>query len=267
VESAPLRDFTEEERRFFDAAWALFRRRAPEWPEAREQWISGGPEAQSLLAENLYRAMAASRAANAPELLEVSRKELIVLGAPAVPVLVGVLATRAIRTSEGDEIRTGQELRSDAAETLALIGAPAVPGLMDVAGCGEWVFAGEAIRALGNVADPRAEDLLLRLARDEEWRTRGAAALALRGYADERAARALLAALGDREPFVAKQAAVGLARRKRDDAVPGIVEEMERAARDGRGAAVKLCGGALRSITGERHGDDPAAWRRWLGSR
>jgi hypothetical protein len=267
VVAPPSREFSEEERRILDPAWAAFRSRDAGWPRWRERWHALGAEARGLLADNLYRAMVAARARGALHLVEEARKELVLLGADAVPVLVGGLAVRAVRTPDGDELRVGQEILRDAAEALSIIGAPAVPGLRDIATSGERALAREAIWALGNIGDPSALDDLLLLTGDADDAVRSTAVLALRRYADTRAAGRLLGALDDPEVLVVEKAGEALASRRLDDAVPGLVDALEQGVRDGRNAKVRVAAWCLRKLTGQDHGADAAAWRRWLGSR
>jgi len=266
VEAPPTREFSEEERRWFDAAWAAFRAGSPGWPGARAEWVAMGPEAAGLLAENLYRAMVASRARGAIHLVERARNELVLLGEPAVPILVGAAATRAVRTPDGEEIRVGQEILHDVAEALSLIGPPSVPGLMDVARSGEKPLVREAVWALGNVGDARSEELLLALAADGDWEVRGTAVFALRRRPSPRAGEALLARLEDPEGFVVQRAAEALAEARRTDLLPGVVDALERSVRDGRTATARAAVWTLRRVSGEDHGDDAAAWRRAISA-
>ncbi len=267
VRQAPQREFTAEERSRMDAAWALFRAQDPAWPEACEAWRGLGPEATAVLAENLYRAMVAARARSAPHLVSAARKELALLGEPAVPILTAGLATRAVRTPEGDELRMGMEVLHDAAEALSVIGAPAVPGLMDIARSGVKVLVREAVWALGNVADPRSEDLLVVLAGDGDWDVRGAAVQALRGYPSARAGETLLARMEDTEGLVVRRSAEALAARGSRDVLPGLVGVLERASTGGRVLQANAAAWTLGRLTGENHGLDAAAWRAALKGR
>lgn len=264
VRPYPEREFTAEEREWFDRAWGAFKEGAAGWPEARDRWRSMGPEAEGLLAWNLYRAMVASRAGGALHLVEDARRDLVLMGEGAVPALVAGLSVRAVRREDGSEVRVGQEVLHDAAETLSLIGEPAVPGLLDIAGSGEKGLVQEAVHALGNIGDPRAEGLLLRLAGDRDWALRGAAVLALRRYRTDRAREALLAALEDPESFVVQRASQAMVTEKRTDCLPGLVEALDRGSRAGRIFTVRAAGWALQRITGESLGTDVAAWRSWL---
>src|SRR5262245_5174876 len=139
VRPYPEREFTAEEKSFFDSAWSAFKLDAEEWPDLKTRWRALGPEAEGLLAWNLYRGMVAARAANAPRLEERARRDLVLMGEAAVPALVGGLSVRAVRREDGQEIRVGLEVLHEAAQALSVIGTPAVPGLMDIAGSGEKV--------------------------------------------------------------------------------------------------------------------------------
>jgi hypothetical protein len=259
------REFTAEERAFFDRAWTSFKRGDASWPEMEVQWVSMGPEATGVLAENLYRAMVAARVSGALHLAEEARKDLVFLGEGAVPVLVGGLSVRAVRDDQGNELRVGQEVLHMASEALGLIGAPSVPGLMDIAASREPAVATEALWALGNVGDPRAEGLVLRLAEDPDWHLRAEAVLALRRYDTEAARARMVAALEDGEDLVIERAAQALATGRRMEAAPAIVDVLERAIRDGRILTSRACVFALQRITGDaKTGADPAGWRARL---
>ncbi len=263
VRPYPEREFTAEEKAFFDSAWSAFKVDAPEWPDLKERWRAVGPEAEGLLAWNLYRGMVAARAGGALRLSERARKELVLMGEAAVPALVAGLSVRAVRREDGEEIRVGQEVLHEAAGALSVIGAASVPGLMDIAGSGEKVVAREAVGALGNIGDPRSEALLLRLADDPDAETRAAAVLALRRFGDGAARGRLVAALEDPDSFVAQRAAQALVTEKRTDAVPDLVVVLERGVREGRIFSVRASSWALQRLTGQNLGSDAAAWRRW----
>jgi len=264
VSGYPDREFSGEERAFFDAAWRVFKEDSPRWLEAREQWRAMDGAARGLLAMNLYRALTTARMQSAPHLVARAKNDLVLLGEDAVPALVGGLSVRAVTREDGTVVPVGQALLHDAAEALSLVGAPAVPGLLDIAGSGELSLVQEAVFALGNIGDPRAEPLLLRLARDPNWSLRGTAVLALRKYPGGAARDRMVEALGDGESFVGEMAARALVTEKRTDALPGIVEELERAVRDGGIARVRACAWTLAKITGKDLGSDPAAWRKHL---
>jgi hypothetical protein len=261
----PVREFTAEERALFDRAWSAFKAADPRWPALKGEWIAAGPEATGVLAENLYRAMVAARARGALHLAEQARKELVLMGDGAVPVLVGGLAVRAVRTPEGEEIRLGQEVLHEAASALSLVGAPAVPGLLDIAGSGERNLVVEAAWALGNIVDPRAEGLLLRLSRDPAWEVRSAAVLALRGYPTAAARDRMVEALEDPEELVVQRGAQALVSGRHVGELPRVVDVLERGVPAGEILRVRACVFVLRSLTGERIEADPAAWRAALG--
>ncbi len=268
VQPYPTREFTQEERAFFERAWTAFKQGEDDWPELEEKWRMMGPEAVGVLAENLYRAMVAARISGALRLVEEARKDLVLLGADAVPVLVGGLSIRAVHDDQGREMRVGQEVLHLVAEILSVIGAPSVPGLLDIAASGEPNLVGEAVWALGNIGDPRSEELLLRMAAGGEWQVRAAAVLALRRYDSGAARTRMVAALEDAEPLVVERAAQALATGKHRGAARGIVDVLERAMRDGRIQTTRYCVLALQKITGEtRIGSDPAAWRERLAER
>jgi hypothetical protein len=266
VQPYPGREYTTEEQAFFAEAWSAFKRGDATWPEFKERWMEMGPEASGLLAENLYRAMVASRARGALHLVEEARKDLVLMGDSAVPVLVGGLAVRAVRDSKGEEIRVGQEVLHDAADALSILGPPAVPGLLDIARSGELNLVTEALWALGNIGDPSAEEAILALSRDADYRVRAAAVLALRRYSTEASRARMLEAFDDEESMVAERAAQALVTGKHVEAVRPLVDVLDRAIRDGRILAARASLWALRRLTGEKF-DAPEEWRGWLESR
>ena len=216
------------------------------------------------MAGSLFRALVAARAQAAPHLAERAKNELALLGESAVPALVSGLSVRAVKREDGTVVPVGQTVLHDAAETLSVIGEPAVPGLLDIAGSGEISLVQEAVFALGNIGDPRSEDVLLRLSRDGEWVVRGAAVLALRRYPSAGATERMLEALLDGENYVVQRAAQGLATAKRTDALPGIVDRLEAAVAGGNVFSTRACTWTLAKITGRDLGSDPAAWRAHL---
>jgi hypothetical protein len=263
----PVREYTAAEKAFLDEAWTSFKRGAPTWPENKARWMEMGPEARGLLAENLYRALVASRVKGALHLVDEAKKDLVLMGEAAVPVLVGGLAVRAVRTDRGEEIRVGQEVLHDAAETLALLGPPSVPGLLDVVRGGETSQVTEALQALGNIGDPSAEAAILEASRASDWQVRAAAILALRRYGTEGAQVRMVEALEDPESLVVERAAQALATGRHRAAAPEVVDVLERALREGRVLPVRASLFVLRSLTGETLGEDPDAWRARLGGR
>jgi len=260
----PVREFSPEEQAFLDRAWAAFRKGDPAWEDLRVQWYDLGPEAAGVLAENLYRAMVVSRAKGALHLVEKAKKELMGLRDTAVPVVIGGLSVRATKTPEGEEVRVGQEILHDAAEVASFIGEGAVPGLLDIAGCGEPSLCREAIWALGNIGDPRAEEALLRLSSDPNIYVRAEALLALRRYGSAAAGQRLVAALEDPDGFVAERAARSIVAGKRTEVLPAVVDVLDRAVKDGKVVVARECVNALSGVTGEKIGPDAAEWRRAL---
>lgn len=263
----PLREFTQEEQAFFDNAWTAFKQGDPAWGELRQRWWDMGPEATGLLAENVYRALVASRVQGALGLVEEAKKELVFMGEGAVPVLVGALAVRAVRTADGREVTVGQEVLHDAAEAVSVIGAPAVPGLLDIVRSGEPSLVKESLWALGNIADPRAEETIETLTTDPNSFVRSAAVLALRRYDTDPARARMVAALEDADSLVVERGAQALATGRQAAALPAVVDVLERAVREGKGLTVRACEFALQSITGEKGDHDSAGWRRVIGRK
>lgn len=266
VAASPVREFTAEEKAFFDEAWRCFKEDSPRWLLARERWQAMDAAARGLLASTLHRAMVSARAQSAVHLVSRARSEIALLGEDAVPALVGGLSVRAVRREDGTVAPVGQAVLHDAAEALSVIGPPAVPGLLDIAGSGEMSLVQEAVFALGNIGDPRAEGALLRLSRDPEWALRGAAVLALRRLPGEAARDRLVEALSDPETFVAQRAAQGIVTGKRTDCLPGVVDQLERGVAAGAIFQVRACAWALKEVSGRDLGSDPAAWRAFLGA-
>jgi hypothetical protein len=267
IKPYPTREFTAEEKEFLDVAWSAFKQGDRAWPEMQARWVAMGPEAVGVLAENLYRALVASRARGALHLVDVAKKELEYLGEGAVPVLIGAMAVRGVRMAEGGEVAVGQEVIHDAAEAASVIGGPAVPGLLDIAGCGEPSLVKEALWALGNIGDPRAEAALLRLASDPNSFVRAEAVLALRRYGSEPARARMVAALEDEDRLVVERAARALATGKHALSLPAVVDVLDRAAREGKVQVTRACVFVLQSLTDEKIGPDAAAWRKAIRER
>lgn len=270
VPPAPTREFSADEKAFFDLAWKAFRRGDPSWPVMKAEWMDRGPEAKGLLAENLYRALVASRVKGALHLVDEAKKDLVLMGKDAVPILVGGLAVRAVKRADGAELRVGQEVLHDAAEALSLIGAPSVPGLLDVARGGEQNQVVEALGALGNIGptgDDVAEAVILDLSESEDWQVRAAAVLALRKFPTDAARTGMVKALEDTDPLVVERAAQALATGRHRGVALDVVDALDRAMRDARIGTARACVFVLRSLTGETIGEDAAAWRARLGAR
>jgi hypothetical protein len=267
IARVPNREFTPAERNLMDGAWAAFKAGDPAWEEGRVAWHALGVEARGVLAENLYRAMVAARAGGAIHLVQVARKELVLLGEESVSVLIPALATRAVVSPDGQEIRVGQEVLRDTAEALSVIGAASVPGLLDIAGSGVNVLVREAVWALGNIGDPRAETLLVALTADPDWAVRAEACRALRSLGGATAEAALLRCLEDAEGYVVQRAAESLAKRKSETCLPAVLALLDSSHRAGKTLQARASHWVLVRITGQDLPLDPEAWRRHLRTR
>lgn len=240
----------------------------PAW-EARREEVRADPELARFLVQNLtlelHRAYDRAVLAGVGEddgPFERARAELVWFADSSTPLLAELL------TSEDSIVRLL------AADVLGEIGAPAVAPVAELlhgesragrraaaellaslphAGAGE-----EAIQArLGEVAEG-----------DADWVVRAQAARSLgqRGtrHVTTRTARlALQRVLGDGDPAVAREAALGLAALDDPEAIPALINLLERAERDADPRAHAAGEEALRALTGVSLPSNARAWRDW----
>jgi HEAT repeat protein len=217
--------------------------------------------ARDALVDSLLRELIVGTSRMQMERTDRAGKELVSLGAVAVPALIET-------GHSGDGI-----LRQQVARLLAFIGEPAVdPLIASLESRPESRFRRFEAEALGEIGDPRAYPSLERmLLEEDDWAVRGAAARALGVLGDPRASGPLARAL-DREadPFVRGEVVVALGSFRDGQSVEALIGAMARAAASDEVdalAVVRACGRSLRRITGESIEDDPRAWRDWWARR
>ncbi len=153
-----------------------------------------------------------------------------------------------------------------APELAAMIGRLYGPGpLVGTAMEGAVPLRVAAIEALGDLGDSTSvQPLRTMLGETANFRLQGALVTALGRIGDASAAGDLLEVLRSAfDPALRASAAEALGRIGGETAVPLLIEALSRDAPTVRQQAAN----ALRSLTGERWGNDAAAWRRWWESR
>lgn len=202
-----------------------------------------------ILGEDTPLLRAAARVQDPVEVRALA--ELRVLGAAAVPTLVGDLL-----------LHEQPQPRELGIELLAMIGAPAVPALQEVARTGNQRPRRSAARALGGIGlDERAVATLRELAVDPDFTVRADAVRSLRG-GGEPVRRLLIERLrGDDDPFVRRIAAQSLGAFAGPEAMLALVDYLEycKQAPDFKGE--QQAQESLQQLAGSRGPRTPDAWR------
>lgn len=249
--------------------WMAFVDEDPAWPEIRGRALED-PRLTSFLVDNLARVMlrayrgGAIGGAHDPSVgpFERARAELARIGAPAVPTLAELMAI-------GDG--TAAHL---CGELLAEIGSPAlgyVGGLLDRDAAQERARAADLLGRLphaGEGEEALLEALAARLADDPDWSVRKASAEALghraaRHRVVDPTRRALSAALTDEDGEVARAAAFGLARLGDPQAIPALLNYLERTQRAADLLSHEAGQRALRALARTGEPRSPREWRDW----
>lgn len=135
---------------------------------------------------------------------------------------------------------------------------PVVGALREAAGSGLLLRRLRAIEAMGRSGAPGSAGALLPIASDPLAPVRAAAVTAL-GRKDDAAVPTVEAALAD-PAFTVRSAAIGsLSRLGARRSVPALCDAM----RSSDGRLVDDCAIALRNLTGQRFGADPARYEAW----
>ncbi|HZL72739.1 MAG TPA: HEAT repeat domain-containing protein [Planctomycetota bacterium] len=122
----------------------------------------------------------------------------------------------------------------------------------------------DILKAVGASGDPEAWTLAIRHLSSSSEKARAAAAMAIAELAAPQASKAVLeqmAAESQPEPRI--QLAFAAERLKIAEAAPRLVEWLAEPDESVRRAALR----ALRALSGENYGEDPAPWREWVKSR
>jgi hypothetical protein len=188
--------------------WRLYLADDPDWPAAREKWLSRDEADRRVLLDNLFVELLriGKPGSNEARRSERATQELTWLGSSATAFLSEALRdlgrSRPLYTAQQDRIAG------------ALAQQRAIPELAAIAGDGREGMPVRlaALRALGDVPDPAAVDVLVeRLGADPAFEVRSAAADLLRRKAGEDRVRLALAkALDDPDPHVRAHAAVAI---------------------------------------------------------
>ncbi len=232
------------------------------WASTRAQWLALGDREASFLVTNMFGALLAAQRSVAPELVERARHELVLIGAPSVPLLADVLAAGTVTTVYDEIAETDKpfavddDARREAAEVLALIGAPAARATSDVLSRAETKSGRRfALQSLGNMGDrggATSRDTLVRYTRDDDWVLRVAAVTALRTLTDAESERALAEALGDDEDLVRQNALGSLVMRRASGTLPAIRSSHARARDAGRLVESRRLERAIRTLESRR---------------
>jgi hypothetical protein len=239
------------------------------WEGTRER-VLADPELARFLVDNLVVEMvrafdrsAIATASRPSGPFDRAQAELVRFSSHSTPVLVGLL-----------EVKDGI-VAYLAADTLGRIGAPAIEPTAAKLASRDVEVRRRAAELLGRLphAGPGEPAVLDRLGeatrKDPSWivRAQAARALGARGSRHEHkgfAAAALARALGDADAEVVKSAQEGLRTLGEANAIPALIQSLERAAREGDLGRLRAAQTALRGLTGEtRDHDAEEWWERW----
>jgi hypothetical protein len=218
----------------FNRAWALFVRRDPGWPAARDRWLARGGAAPYVLSENLLRYFWSATAYGRRDDIDYVAANAKAAGEPAVGYFANFLILEswplkepvAIRTSDGTR-RTVTRFDNDDVTrqhltiVLSTIGKPAVARLLTppFLRSGTPSARRYVMYTLGRIGTDEAVDGLAGMLSEPDWQDRASAVKAL-GFAlfsNPRAKEPLLRAKADADPFVRKKAAEALQGRARGE--------------------------------------------------
>lgn len=195
---------------------------------------------------------------------EWARRELIAIGAPAIPYLEGFLlatpADRSDKKGDSDVI-----LRDQCATTLCQMGDLGRPSIEKaVASDWRWVHVAVA-KGIGNAPAPAFAPQLRRiLIEDEAWEARAEAALAYGRLKLADGVPVLVQALKDPDSMVRRLACKALGETGSIDAAPALIAVLENEPQSAHSDAAL---GALIKISGMKYGPDAAPWRNWYQSK
>lgn len=210
----------------------LYRSEAPEYPAARDA-LASSPVGVAWLVRLFVRDLILTRegvplgqeeelmraaARIADPVAERAQAEIDVLGARAVPTLVGDL----LRNSQPQPRELGIEL-------LQRLGPVAVPALLEAAKEGELSARRGAARALGaSFARPEVAELLRSLLQDGDFTLRADAVLGLADGGDAALPLLLDKLEHDADPFVRRSAVKALAQHPEPAVAAALVGRLER---------------------------------------
>jgi len=253
--------------------WVAWREKAPDWI-ARRRVALEDPELTRFLVENLVldmlagyqRADFSTPGAMAGSQFDRARAELITIGEPATWSLAEL---NAIGNGYGSAI---------GGQALIEIGRPSIPAVVAQLDRDEFQARGRAVDVLASLpharrAEPELQERLrVMMVKDPEWtvRKRCVDALAARASRDttvEDARRSISRALGDPDDAVRRTAARALMRVGDPQAIPALINYLERCEREadlrGHDAAIE----ALHGLSGTHEPTDSASWRSYWKAR
>lgn len=186
---------------------------------------------------------------------EWARKELVTIGDPARPYLLGYL-----QAADADPV-----LKDQCSATLAMMGTSGKAEFEKaLESDNKWsrVAVAKGIAANGS---PDLVPILTRLlAGDIDWEVRAEAAISLGKMKAKSAVPALVTALQEADEMVQRQSAKALGDIGATEAVSDLIAVIERE------PSTRLSDWAvtaLQKITGQKYGNEPAAWRAWWTTR
>ena len=232
----------------------------PAWTATRARWLAMGPRESDFLVSAMFAGLLAAQRVNAPELVQKARHELVLIGAPSVEFLAGILATGTVATvydqieEKEKPIQVDDDTRREAAEVLALIGGPAAGATARASDRAETKSGQRfALQALGNMGDRGgrpAADALIRWSRAADWVLRVEAVHGLRGFSDAATRSALEASLRDDERLVREKAVAALAVRRDPASLPALRTALATARSNTRLAEAKRIESCMARIEG-----------------
>lgn len=254
---ATLDTFPAETQTFMKTALRQFSAQDPTWQSTRREWLALGARESDFLVQLIWGALLAGQARNAPDIVERSRSELALIGAPSIPLMAEVLSTGTLAmtdpaTGEEVEVTIDDLQRREAAEVLALVGPVAVPAVIDaLERAGTKGGRRAAVQALGSMGDrggPGAVAALVACSADPDVTIAVESVYGMRNYHDAETRAALLRALAGPEPLVREKAADSLAGRLDASAIPALADAAARARADGRLAEAARIERAARAL-------------------
>jgi HEAT repeat protein len=150
------------------------------------------------------------------------------------------------------------DLQPWAMAALQNIGEPAVEPLITILKEKDTHVQAWAQDALVAMGEPAVEHLIIAI-RDKDINVRANAAFALGRIKDNRAMEPLIVALKDEDAFVRRSAEIALAWVKDPRAVEPLIEALK----DKDTYVQQFAAKALKAITGQNFGQNPAKWQEW----
>lgn len=240
--------FSPEKRAFMEEGLRQFSRADARWETTRKAWMELGPRETEFLVQTMWAGLLRMQQMSQPNEVERARHELVLIGAPSVPLMTAVLREGEMASrAEGEEAAPAVDdmQRREASSVLSLIGPPAVPSLLDVCDRARTKSGKRfAIQALGNMGDRAGSSAAVMLARQSasgDDLLAVEAVLGMANYRDPHTRQALVDALRSPEPLVREKAAHSLGARGDIEAIGPMTAAASSARAAGRiGEAQKI---------------------------